>query len=63
MFKDVLNNANGMVHFAEIGLVIFLAVFVGVTIRTMTRTRKEIAHDASLPLTDLPETHREHKHD
>jgi len=52
MFKDVLNHADQLVHFAEIGLVIFFFVFVGVSIRTLMRTKTEITHGASLPLND-----------
>jgi len=36
----------------EMGLLIFLALFAGVVIWTFTRPRKEIEHQAHLPVDD-----------
>ena len=49
MFNDVLNHAN-LVHWAEMGLVIFFVVFVLTTAWAMTRRKAEIEEWAALPL-------------
>jgi len=50
MLKDVLSNG-ALTHFATIGLVIFVAVFVGVTVWVVTRSRKEVQTWSRIPLT------------
>ncbi|MFN4244366.1 MAG: hypothetical protein ACK4PI_14150 [Tepidisphaerales bacterium] len=52
MIKDVLNFLGQYTVLAEIGLLIFLAVFVAVVIRVMTRQRSEVAAWSMLPLED-----------
>ncbi len=54
MFKDVLNHAN-LTIFAEVGLLIFVAVFVGVTVWAFTRPRSQVKRWSQLPLNDSPE--------
>jgi uncharacterized membrane protein len=49
MYKDVLNHAN-MVHWAEMGLVIFVAVFLLTTIWAVTRSKRQIEEWSALPL-------------
>jgi len=49
MVNDVLSSGV-LSHFATIGLVIFVAVFVGVGIWTLTRSRREIDDWSHLPL-------------
>jgi hypothetical protein len=51
MFKEVLNHAN-LAHWAEMGLLIFFVVFVGVSIWAFTRSRETIRNWALLPLED-----------
>lgn len=51
MFNDVLNHAN-LAHWAEYGLVIFFVVFVFISIRTLTISRKQMDRWANLPLAD-----------
>ena len=50
MFKDVLTHAN-MVHWAEMGLVIFFAVFVLTTAWAMTRPKRQVEQWSAIPLT------------
>ena len=51
MFKDILSDAN-LTLFATLGLVIFVAVFLGVTIWALTRPRKTVDKWSSIPLKD-----------
>ena len=51
MFKDVLNHAN-LTLFAELGLLIFFIVFVGIAFRTFTRPRRQVEEWSELPLSD-----------
>jgi len=50
MIKDVLSNG-ALTHFATIGLVIFVVVFIGITVWVVTRSRKEIQTWSQIPLT------------
>ena len=50
MLKDVLSNG-ALTHFATIGLVIFVAVFLGVTAWILTRSRREVQTWSRIPLT------------
>jgi cbb3-type cytochrome oxidase subunit 3 len=50
MLKDVLSNG-ALTHFATIGLVIFVVVFLGVTVWILTRSRKEVGTWSRIPLT------------
>ena len=50
MIKDILSSG-ALTHFAVIGLVIFVAVFVGVTVWVLTRTKREISTWSRIPLT------------
>jgi cbb3-type cytochrome oxidase subunit 3 len=50
MLKDVLSNG-ALTHFATIGLVIFVVVFIGITVWVVTRSRKEIQTWSHIPLT------------
>lgn len=54
MFKDVLRHAN-LSLYAEIGLVIFALVFVGVVIRTIAARRADVQRWSKLPLDDEPQ--------
>ena len=49
MFKDILSEAN-LTAFATWGLVIFVAVFLGVTIWALTRPKKTVDKWSSIPL-------------
>ncbi|MEM8782357.1 MAG: cbb3-type cytochrome c oxidase subunit 3 [Planctomycetota bacterium] len=49
MFKDILSDAN-LTAFATWGLVIFVAVFVGVTIWALTRPKKTVDQWSGIPL-------------
>lgn len=51
MLRDVLSNGL-LTHFATIGLVIFVAVFVGTCTWILTRSRKEVGDWSRIPLTD-----------
>lgn len=51
MYKDVLNHAN-MVHWAELGLVIFFAVFLLTTIWAVTRPKRQVREWSALPLSN-----------
>jgi len=51
MFKEVLNHSD-LSHWAEAGLIVFFSVFVGVTVWSMTRSRKLVRQWAMLPLED-----------
>lgn len=56
MLKDVLSDGV-LTHFAVIGLVIFVAVFLGAVAWILSRSKQEVAHWAHLPLakdTDAP---------
>lgn len=48
MFKDVLRHMEAAM-FAEIALVIFIAVFIGVLLWTLCRTRAEVRCWAAMP--------------
>lgn len=50
MLRDVLSNG-ALTHFATIGLVIFVAVFIGVTVWILTRSRQEVQAWSRIPLT------------
>lgn len=50
MLKDVLSNG-ALTHFATIGLVIFVVVFIGITVWVVTRSRREIQTWSRIPLT------------
>lgn len=52
MFKEVLNYAANYTWYAEVGLVIFAVVFVGVSIRTAMQKREDVSAWAMLPLDD-----------
>lgn len=58
MFNDVLTHAN-MVHWAEMGLVIFFAVFLLTTLWAMTRPKRQIEEWSSLPLSAGPRSGKE----
>jgi cbb3-type cytochrome oxidase subunit 3 len=50
--SDIMSNA-GLSMYAQVALVIFLAVFIAITIRTYLPSRKQELDDASrLPLDD-----------
>ena len=49
MLKEVLSDG-ALTHFATIGLVIFVAVFLGVTVWALTRSRGQIRTWSELPL-------------
>ena len=51
MNQDVVSHA-GLTHFATWGLVIFVTVFVLVTIWALTRSRKQVRRWSSMPLND-----------
>jgi cbb3-type cytochrome oxidase subunit 3 len=51
VIKAALSSA-GLAPFAVIGLMIFVGVFVGVSIWAFSRTRKEVAGWSNLPLAD-----------
>ncbi len=51
MYKEVLNSMN-VTYMAEIGLVIFFLVFVGVTVWALTRERAKVARWGQIPLRD-----------
>jgi cbb3-type cytochrome oxidase subunit 3 len=50
MFNDVLTHAN-MTHWAEMGLIVFFAVFVLTTVWALTRTKDQVQQWSALPLT------------
>lgn len=49
MFKDVLNHAD-MTVWAEMGLVIFFAVFIAVCFYAVTRSKRQIEQWSAIPL-------------
>lgn len=51
MHKDTLSAAD-MSIFAEIGLIIFVAVFVLIIIRALLMKKQEAEHLSALPLSD-----------
>ena len=62
MFKDVLRHAPDLATWAEMGLVIFFAVFIGAVVWALTRPRKEVRQWAALPL-DGESLHEELRHE
>jgi hypothetical protein len=52
MFKDVLNHMGSFTHYAEVGLVIFFVVFVGVAVRVVMTPKETARGWAELPLGD-----------
>ena len=52
MFKDVLNHMVGASDYASIGLIIFFAVFVLVSLRAIVQPRQQVADWSRLPLAD-----------
>jgi cbb3-type cytochrome oxidase subunit 3 len=52
MYKEVLNEGQNYTFLAEIGLVIFFLVFVGVTIVTLLRPKAAVSRWSRLPLED-----------
>lgn len=60
MLRDVLSDGV-LTHFATIGLVVFVGVFLGVTAWILSRSKQEVRDWASLPLasdTDSPTEER-----
>ena len=53
MIRSVLEGA-GLTLFAMVGLVIFVAAFVGVTVWVLTRRQKQVDQWSSIPLEDEP---------
>ena len=51
MIKQMLSEA-GLAPFAVIGLVIFVAVFVGISLWALTRRKRQIDNWSSMPLED-----------
>ena len=51
MFHDILEYI-GITGFAQIALLLFLAVFLSVLIREWLRPAREVQHMAGLPLAD-----------
>ena len=49
MFKDVLNHAD-MALWAEMGLLIFFAVFIAVCFYAVTRSKRQIEQWSAIPL-------------
>ena len=62
MFKDVLTHAD-MVYWAEMGLVMFFAVFVLTTAWAMSRPKKLIESWSVIPLGSGDEKHEGGRHD
>lgn len=56
MYSDTLSNLPGAPIFPIIGLVLFVAAFVGVVIRVVRMDRKDIDTLSRLPLDDKTET-------
>lgn len=52
MFKDVLNHMAGAADYASIGLIIFFAVFVFVSLRALLQSRTQASEWSRLPLSD-----------
>jgi hypothetical protein len=52
MFKDVLNHLGGFTGYAEVGLVIFFAVFVLVAVRAVLTPKQVSKRWSELPLKD-----------
>jgi len=49
MLQEILSDG-ALSHFATIGLVIFVAVFLGVTVWILTRSKREVRQWSELPL-------------
>ena len=49
--RDIMSNA-GLTTYAEVALVIFFLVFLGVVIYVFSRRRENWDHEADLPLDD-----------
>ena len=62
MFKDVLRHAPDLATWAEMGLVIFFAVFIGAVAWALTRGKTEVRRWAALPLDGEP-LHEELHHE
>lgn len=54
MFKDVLTHMEHATWYANVGLLIFVAVFILVSIRAALASRRDVARHATLPLDDEP---------
>jgi hypothetical protein len=51
MFTDVLTHAD-LTHWAEMGLVIFVMVFVGTSLWAMSRPKGQVEEWAAIPLSN-----------
>lgn len=61
MFKDVVSHSD-LTYFATWSLVIFVAVFAGVFVWTVTRSRRQVQTWSTLPLEDdVPAEPRDEK--
>ena len=49
--SDVVSHS-GLAGYAEIALILFALAFVGIVIRVVARSRREVDHMARLPLDD-----------
>lgn len=56
--SDVVSHS-GLSIYAVIALVIFLAAFVGIVVRVFTAKRRDMDHQARLPLEDAPSASKE----
>lgn len=54
MIKKILSGTD-LAVFSEIGLVIFLVVFVAVCYRVLRMRREDVSHDAAIVLHDQPQ--------
>lgn len=59
MMSDLMSSFD-LAMYAEIGLVIFLVVFVAVVVKVFVTPSKTIQHDANLPLVDDAPSPHEH---
>lgn len=61
MIQDALDSA-GLGFASTVGLVIFVAVFVGVCVWALTRSRRQVKRWSELPLSEDPsDSHNEKK--
>lgn len=54
MFKDVLTHMEHATWYANAGLLIFIGVFILVSVRALATSRRDITRQATLPLSDDP---------
>jgi hypothetical protein len=57
MLRSVVETAENLSAYAQVALVLFVAVFISVVVREKMRSKKEVTHLENLPLQDGTKDH------